>query len=200
MYIRQRESVRDLVPREARAEGPSVARLINLSGRAGPSGAKPREFERKVYLRSTKENASLISFLGPVSFELVCLCTAMQDFSRYPNGPPAWVLQGHVSAGKLVRTYDDIWPRFRARAIFLVSFSYKSRPLVFAPLPEFAYIGKVLHSVYGITLQLQCSSIFTGWKYLYRIFSLSSRNLFCERLHWGNYTFCGRGKIIFRGK
>ena len=39
-----------LVPREARAEGPSVARLINLSGRAGPSGAKPREFERKIYL------------------------------------------------------------------------------------------------------------------------------------------------------
>ena len=37
-------------------------------------------FER--FLRSTKENASLISFLRPVSFELVCLCTAMQDFSR----------------------------------------------------------------------------------------------------------------------
>ena len=34
----------------ARAEGPSVARLINLSGRAGPSGAKPREFEGKIYL------------------------------------------------------------------------------------------------------------------------------------------------------
>ena len=33
-------------------------------------------------LRSTKENASLISFLRPVSFELVCLCTAMQNFSR----------------------------------------------------------------------------------------------------------------------
>ena len=72
-----------IVPREARAEGPSVARLINLSGRAGPSGAKPREFERKIYLlRSTKENASLISSLRPVSFELVCLCTAMQNFSR----------------------------------------------------------------------------------------------------------------------
>ena len=39
-----------MIPREARAEGPSVARLINLSGRAGPSGAKPREFERKIYL------------------------------------------------------------------------------------------------------------------------------------------------------
>ena len=39
-----------IIPREARAEGPSVARLINLSGRAGPSGAKPREFERKIYL------------------------------------------------------------------------------------------------------------------------------------------------------
>ena len=39
-----------LIPREARAEGPSVARLINLSGQAGPSGAKPREFERKIYL------------------------------------------------------------------------------------------------------------------------------------------------------
>ena len=39
-----------LVPHETRAEGPSVARLINLSGRAGPSGAKPREFERKIYL------------------------------------------------------------------------------------------------------------------------------------------------------
>ena len=34
-----------------RAEGPSVARLINLSGGAeGPSGAKPRQFERKIYL------------------------------------------------------------------------------------------------------------------------------------------------------
>ena len=40
----------NFIPREARAEGPSVARLINLSGRAGPSGAKPREFERKIYL------------------------------------------------------------------------------------------------------------------------------------------------------
>ena len=29
---------------------PREARLINLSGRAGPSGAKPREFERKIYL------------------------------------------------------------------------------------------------------------------------------------------------------
>ena len=29
-----------------------------------------------------KANASLISFLRPVSFELVCLCTAMQNFSR----------------------------------------------------------------------------------------------------------------------
>ena len=28
----------------------SVVRLINLSGRAGLSGAKPREFERKIYL------------------------------------------------------------------------------------------------------------------------------------------------------
>ena len=29
---------------------PREARLINLSGRAGPSGAKPREFERKICL------------------------------------------------------------------------------------------------------------------------------------------------------
>ena len=29
---------------------PREARLINLSGRAGPSGAKPRKFERKIYL------------------------------------------------------------------------------------------------------------------------------------------------------
>ena len=43
-------SSRTYIPREARAEGPSVARLINLSGRAGPSGGKPREFERKIYL------------------------------------------------------------------------------------------------------------------------------------------------------
>ena len=33
---------REIVPREAR--------LINLSGRAGPSGAKPREFKQKIYL------------------------------------------------------------------------------------------------------------------------------------------------------
>ena len=39
-----------VIPHEARAEGPSIARLINLSGRAGLSGAKPREFERKIYL------------------------------------------------------------------------------------------------------------------------------------------------------
>ena len=32
-----------------------------------------------------------------------------------------------------------------------------------------------------IKFQLQCSSIFTGWKYLYRIFSLSSRDRFCGR-------------------
>ena len=44
------EMNKTFIPREARAEGPSVARLINLSGRAGPSGAKPREFERKIYL------------------------------------------------------------------------------------------------------------------------------------------------------
>ena len=29
---------------------PCEARLINLSGRAGLSGAKPREFKRKIYL------------------------------------------------------------------------------------------------------------------------------------------------------
>ena len=51
-----------------------------------------------------------------------------------------------------------------------------------------------------IKFQLQCSSIFAGWKCLCRIFSLCSRNLFFERLHIRNYTFCGRGKIIFRGK
>ena len=37
---------------------------------------------KDILLRSTKENASLISFLRPVSFEMVCLCTAMQNFSR----------------------------------------------------------------------------------------------------------------------
>ena len=35
-------SDQELIPREAR--------VINLTGRAGPSGAKPREFERKIYL------------------------------------------------------------------------------------------------------------------------------------------------------
>ena len=39
-----------MIPREASAKGPSVTRLINLSGRTGPSGVKPREFERKIYL------------------------------------------------------------------------------------------------------------------------------------------------------
>ena len=32
-----------------------------------------------------KENACLISFLRPVSFELVCLCTAMQDTKMAPR-------------------------------------------------------------------------------------------------------------------
>ena len=41
---------RGLFPREARAEGPSVARLINLSGRRQRSGAKPREFKPKIHL------------------------------------------------------------------------------------------------------------------------------------------------------
>ena len=39
-----------LIPREARAEGPSVARLINLSGRRPRSEAKPCEFEPNIYL------------------------------------------------------------------------------------------------------------------------------------------------------
>ena len=30
---------------------------------------------------------------------------------RTPKWPPAWFLQGHVSAGKLVRTCDGIWLR-----------------------------------------------------------------------------------------
>ena len=38
------------IPREARAEGPSVAKLINLSGRRPRSGAKPCEFEPNIYL------------------------------------------------------------------------------------------------------------------------------------------------------
>ena len=38
-----------IFPREARAEGPSVARLINLSGRRSRSGAKPCEFEPNIY-------------------------------------------------------------------------------------------------------------------------------------------------------
>ena len=49
-----------LIPRKARAEGPSVARLINLSGRVGPSGAKPREFERKVYLYMSLKVSALL--------------------------------------------------------------------------------------------------------------------------------------------
>ena len=40
----------NIFPREARAEGPSVARLINLSGRRARSGAKPCEFEPNIYL------------------------------------------------------------------------------------------------------------------------------------------------------
>ena len=41
-----------LIPREAR--------LINLSGRAGPSGAKPREFERKIYLYISLKVSALL--------------------------------------------------------------------------------------------------------------------------------------------
>ena len=40
----------NLIPREARDEGPSVARLINLSCRRPRSGAKPYEFEPNIYL------------------------------------------------------------------------------------------------------------------------------------------------------
>ena len=47
----------DIIPREARAEGPSVARLINLSGRAGPSGAKPREIYLFLAKRGPKARA-----------------------------------------------------------------------------------------------------------------------------------------------
>ena len=50
--IRKRKM--QLIPREARAEGPSVARLINLAaeGRSGArvSGAEPRAIERRIYL------------------------------------------------------------------------------------------------------------------------------------------------------
>ena len=37
-----------------------MARLINLSGRAGPSGAKPREFERKIYLYISLKVSALL--------------------------------------------------------------------------------------------------------------------------------------------
>ena len=39
---------------------PREARLINLSGRAGPSGAKPREFERKKYLYISLKVSALL--------------------------------------------------------------------------------------------------------------------------------------------
>ena len=41
-----------LIPREAR--------LINLLGRAGPSGARPREFERKTYLYISLKVSALL--------------------------------------------------------------------------------------------------------------------------------------------
>ena len=39
---------------------PREARLINLSGRAGPSRAKPREFERKIYLYISLKVSALL--------------------------------------------------------------------------------------------------------------------------------------------
>ena len=39
---------------------PRKARLINLSGRAGPRGAKPREFERKIYLYISLKVSALL--------------------------------------------------------------------------------------------------------------------------------------------
>ena len=43
---------------------PREARLINLSDRAGPSGAKPREFERKIYFLLGPSVARLINLSG----------------------------------------------------------------------------------------------------------------------------------------
>ena len=39
---------------------PREARLINLSGRVGPSAAKPREFERKMYLYISLKVSALL--------------------------------------------------------------------------------------------------------------------------------------------
>ena len=39
---------------------PRESRLINLSGRASPSGGKPREFEREIYLLRRRRRRFLI--------------------------------------------------------------------------------------------------------------------------------------------
>ena len=66
---------------------------------------------------------------------------------------------------------------------------------------KFAYIPYIRKVCMPDQILTAIRFININWiqNYLSRIFSFSSRNLFCERLHWRNYTFCGRGKIIFRG-
>ena len=53
-----------------------------------------------------------------------------------------------------------------------------SRPTEFNLEQNLHTSGKFRIWCRGIQFQLQCSSIFTGWKYLCTTFSLSSRNLF----------------------
>ena len=130
-----------LIPREAR--------LINLSGRAGPSGAKPREFKRKIYL-------------------YICVYV--------------YIFEG-------VRTVA--WQQWKTKYEWCQTVRRR--------------LEQNLHTSEKICMQHQISTamlINIHWiqNYLSRIFSLSLRKLFCERLHWRNYTFCGRGNIIFRGK
>ena len=156
-----------IIPREASAEGPSVARLINLSGRAeGPSGAKPRQFAWKIYLY-----IYIYVYIFRWRCPQCCLATVKNKvWMTSDKGKVARQQQVGRQTGvsSLLEQNLHTWRKFCVQC--------------------------------QIKFQLQCSSIFTGWKYLSRIFSLSSRNLFCERLHWRNYTFCGRRKIIFRGK
>ncbi len=74
----------------------------------------------EILLPSTKESTSLILFLRPVSFKLVCLCTVMQNESSRnaradvwtPDWPPQLIFAG-ANLGR--ETGSHRWPQFHAK-------------------------------------------------------------------------------------
>ena len=150
---------------------------INLSKNYSfvrPSRAKPREFERKIYLY-TYIYIYIYIYMFIYIIEDVCSVAWQQWKTKY---------EWRQTKGRLLGSN-----RLEARQA--------SSDFVGA---KFAYIGKVFAFIAGSNFNWNVHQHSLDGNISAESFPFLPEIFFCERLHWRNYTFCGRGKIIFRGK